>query len=143
MTRTSLLNTPGSKEARRDKCDGEHMGCLQMREACDRWSVDCVAITRVGGELIGEGIGDVERWGGMGKTLPDYGESMGNGENVVGFMRNDDFPCNSCSERLESRAALQRHKKTSHRKRQQYKCEDCESVFTSNQTLKAHVQSVH
>ena len=23
MTRTSLLNTPGSKEARRDKCDGE------------------------------------------------------------------------------------------------------------------------
>ena len=54
-----------------------------------------------------------------------------------------DFPCNSCSERFESKATLQRHKKTSHRKRQQYKCEDCESVFTSNQTLKAHVQSVH
>ena len=54
-----------------------------------------------------------------------------------------DFPCNSCPEKFDSKLALQRHKKTSHRKRQQFKCEDCESVFTSNQTLKAHVQSVH
>ena len=54
-----------------------------------------------------------------------------------------DFPCNSCSERFCSKQALQRHKKSSHKKRQVFRCEDCESVFTSNQTLKAHVQSVH
>ena len=54
-----------------------------------------------------------------------------------------EFPCNSCPEKFDSKLALQRHKKTSHRKRQQFRCEDCESVFTSNQTLKAHVQSVH
>ena len=51
--------------------------------------------------------------------------------------------CNLCDEKFDTRAAQQKHKKNFHKKQIVFKCEDCNSVFTSNQTLKAHVQSIH
>jgi len=54
-----------------------------------------------------------------------------------------EFDCNICGTKFDNKVAQQKHKKSSHKRPQVFKCEDCGSEFTSGQTLKAHIQSIH
>ena len=53
------------------------------------------------------------------------------------------FNCKICGSIFDNKAAQQKHRNSFHKKPQVHKCEDCGSEFTSSQTLKAHVQSIH
>jgi len=51
--------------------------------------------------------------------------------------------CKPCGLKFSSKALYLKHKKVAHKKQTAFRCEICSSVFTSNQTLKAHTESVH
>ena len=59
------------------------------------------------------------------------------------YQISDHHACNVCSEKFETKPQLQKHKKTAHKKVTSFSCEEYSSVYTSRQSLKEHVQSVH
>ena len=51
--------------------------------------------------------------------------------------------CKTCQKLFANKLALSKHRKSSHKRHQKHKCEDCGSEFTSRQTLRAHMSSIH
>ena len=51
--------------------------------------------------------------------------------------------CKICNKIFLNKLALSKHRKSAHKKQQKHRCDDCGSEFTSRQTLKAHVSSIH
>jgi len=51
--------------------------------------------------------------------------------------------CKVCGVCFADKAAFSNHKKLAHKRPQSFKCEQCGSEFTSKQTLKSHIQSLH
>jgi len=51
--------------------------------------------------------------------------------------------CKVCGVYFGNKVEFIKHKKIAHKRPQSFKCEECSSEFTSKQTLKSHMQSVH
>ena len=51
--------------------------------------------------------------------------------------------CKICHKLFANKLALSRHRKSAHKKQQKHRCDDCGSEFTSRQTLRAHMSSIH
>ena len=53
------------------------------------------------------------------------------------------FQCKTCKEYFNTKQDHQRHRQTYHKKPVSHKCCECGAQFTSNQTLKSHIQTIH
>eukprot|EP00092_Neocalanus_flemingeri_P033540 GFUD01036459.1.p1 GENE.GFUD01036459.1~~GFUD01036459.1.p1 ORF type:complete len:789 (+),score=200.06 GFUD01036459.1:41-2368(+) len=88
-----------------------------------------------------EGIIDVENFNE--EELSNHSLLKSECEDVMLNMPDASVECKVCGIYFCNKAALIKHKKVAHKRPQSFKCEECTSEFTSKQTLKAHMQSVH
>ena len=51
--------------------------------------------------------------------------------------------CKICHKLFANKLALSKHRKSAHKRQQKHRCDDCGSEFTSRQTLRAHMSSIH
>ena len=51
--------------------------------------------------------------------------------------------CKICHKLFPNKLALSKHRKSAHKRQQKHRCDDCGSEFTSRQTLRAHMSSIH
>ena len=78
------------------------------------------------------------------------GQSKGEIENNIVLGSEDAFhepirevACKVCHKLFANKLALSKHRKSAHKRQQKHRCDDCGSEFTSRQTLRAHMSSIH